>query len=218
MSFFLSHDCHLKLAAQATVSVKIVKNVSLIDGKIEDLGSVLSDNTTTLCADRSSLAHAPSTSDTEISAACNSSQKRNPLAESVPSMPECLTTTEGEVCRELLPIFPEDNPDKELRHDQFQLEHLPGFISTALCDADVLNGLEIERNEVAEIMKAMRRQLESLRNAFLRTTASDSALAEMELLDASIVSMSKLRCMQVRGVGTDNPHLPWELPSWTITR
>jgi serine/threonine protein kinase len=67
-------------------------------------------------------------------------------------------------------------------------------------------------------MKAMRRQLESLRNAFLRTTASDSALAEMELLDASIVSMSKLRCMQVRGVGTDNPHLPWELPSWTITR
>lgn len=202
----------------ATVSVKIVKNVSLIDGKIEDLGSVLSDNTTTLCADHSSLSHAPSTPDTEISAACNSSQKRNPLAESVPSMPECLTTTEGEVCRELLPIFPEDNPDKELRHDQFQLEHLPGFISTALCDADVLNGLEIERNEVAEIMKAMRRQLESLRNAFLRTTASDSALAEMELLDASIVSMSKLRCMQVRGVGTDNPHLPWELPSWTITR
>lgn len=134
-------------------------------------------------------------------------------------MPECLSTAEGEVRRELPPIFPEDNPDKELRHDQFQLEHLPGFISTALCDADVLNGLEIERNEAVEIMKAMRRQLESLRHAFSRTTAaSDSTLAEMELLDASIVSMSKLRCMQVRGAGSDNPLLPWELPSWTITR
>jgi hypothetical protein len=135
-------------------------------------------------------------------------------------MPECLTTAEGDVRRELLPIFSEDSEDRELRHDQFQLDHLPGFISTALCDADVLNGLEIERNEVAEIMKAMRRQLESMRQAFSRTTAtvSDSALAEMELLDASIVSMSKLRCMQVRGAGTDNPLLPWELPSWTITR
>ncbi|KAG2356627.1 hypothetical protein BDR07DRAFT_1380654 [Suillus spraguei] len=204
----------------ATVSVKIVKNVSYLDMKIGDLGSVLSDNTTTLC---NSLAYAPSTSDTEKSAACKSNQGRNicyPLAETVSSMPECLTTAEGEVRRELLPIFPEDNPDKELRHDQFQLEHLPGFISTAMCDADVLNGLEIERNEVAEIMKAMRRQLESLRHAFSRTTAatSDSTLAEMELLDFSIISMSKLRCMQVRGAGTDNPLLPWELPSWTITR
>ncbi|KAG1873935.1 hypothetical protein F4604DRAFT_1582487, partial [Suillus subluteus] len=207
----------------ATVSLRIFKNVSYLDGKIEDLGSVLSDNTMTLCADRNSLAHAPSIPDIETSIARNSDQKRSicyPLAETVPSMPECLTTAEGEVCRELLPIFPEDNPDKELRHDQFQLEHLPGFISTALCDADVLNGLEIERNEVAEIMKAMRRQLESLRHAFSRTTAavSDSTLAEMELLDASIVSMSKLCCMQVRGAGTDNLLLPWELPSWTITR
>ncbi|KAG1850060.1 hypothetical protein C8R48DRAFT_382008 [Suillus tomentosus] len=200
----------------ATVSVRIVKNVSCLDDKIQDLGSVLSDNTATLCAD---LAHAPSIPDPETSAA---SQKRNichPPAETVPSMPECLSTAEGEVRRELPPIFPEDNPDKELRHDQFQLEHLPGFISTALCDADVLNGLEIERNEAVEIMKAMRRQLESLRHAFSRTTAaSDSTLAEMELLDASIVSMSKLRCMQVRGAGSDNPLLPWELPSWTITR
>ncbi|KAG1773238.1 hypothetical protein EV702DRAFT_1131100 [Suillus placidus] len=207
----------------ATVSVKIVKNVSCLDGKIEDLGSVLSDNTATLCADRNSLAHSPSALDIVTSAACVSDQKRDicyPLADTVPSMPECLTTAEGGVRRELLPIFPEDNPDKELRHDQFQLEHLPGFISTALCDADVLNGLEIERNEVAEIMKAMRRQLESLRHAFSRTTAaaSDSTLAEMELLDASIVSMSKLRSMQVRGAGTDNTLLPWELPSWTITR
>ncbi|KAG2139852.1 uncharacterized protein EDB93DRAFT_1090003 [Suillus bovinus] len=203
----------------ATVSVRIVKNVSCLDGKIQNLGSVLSDNATTLCAD---LAHTLSTPDTDTSAACNSSQKHNicyPLAETVPSVPECLTTAEGNVRRELLPIFSEDNSDKELRHDQFQLEHLPGFINTALCDADVLNGLEIERNEVAEIMKAMRRQLESLRHVFPRTTTvSESTLAEMELLDASIVSMSKLRCMQVRGAGTDDPFLPWELPSWTITR
>ncbi|KAG2124031.1 hypothetical protein DEU56DRAFT_863614 [Suillus clintonianus] len=213
-------DAWLRL--NATVSVKIVQNVACLDEKIEDLVStVLSDNTATLCADRESLAHAPSTLDIKTSAAQKSNlcDTNYLLTETVPSMPECLTTTEGNVRRELHPIFPKDNPDNELRHDQFQLEHLPGFISTAQCDADVLNGLEIERNEVAEIMKAMRRQLESL-HAFSRTTpaASDSTLAEMELLDASIVSMSKLRCMQVRGAGTDNPLLPWELPSWTITR
>lgn len=207
----------------ATVSVRVVRNVSCLTGKIDDLGSTLSDNTATLCADRNSLVHAPLIPNTEASASYVSDQKHDiccPPAEAVSSMPECLTTAEGDVRRELLPIFSEDSEDRELRHDQFQLDHLPGFISTALCDADVLNGLEIERNEVAEIMKAMRRQLESMRQAFSRTTAtvSDSALAEMELLDASIVSMSKLRCMQVRGAGTDNPLLPWELPSWTITR
>ncbi|KAG1737988.1 hypothetical protein EDB19DRAFT_1984444 [Suillus lakei] len=215
------------LAAQATVSVRIVKNVSCLDEKIDGLGSaVRSDNTLTLFADRDSVAQAPPTSGVETSAECVSSHKPNicdtdyPFAATVPSIPEWLTTTEGEVRCELPPIFPEDNPDQELQHDQFQLEHLPGFISTAQCDADVLNGLEIDRNEVVEITKAMRRQLESLPHAFSRTTAaaSDSTLAAMELLDASIVSMSKLRCMQVRGVGTDNPLLPWELPSWTITR
>ncbi|KAG2121438.1 hypothetical protein DEU56DRAFT_834233 [Suillus clintonianus] len=197
-------DAWLRL--NATMSVRIVKNVVCLDGKIEDLvTAVLSDNTSTLCAN----------CDTETSAEPN-----DRLAETVPSIPECLTTTEGDVRRELNPIFPEENPDKDLRLDQFQLEHLPGFINTAQCDADVLNGLEIERNEVAEIMKAMRRQLESLRHEFSRSTAaaSDSTLAEMELLDASIASMSKLRCMQVRGAGTDNSLSPWELPSWTITR
>ncbi|KAG0700342.1 hypothetical protein DFH29DRAFT_807787 [Suillus ampliporus] len=226
-SFLTCSHLTRQLALQATVSVRIVKDVKCLDGKFEALKLAdFEDDTATLCAERDSLALAPSTPDIETSETCVSRRKfslcdtEHPLPEAVSTMPECLTTTEGEIHRELPPIFPEDNPDKELRHDQFQLDQLPDFISTARCDADVLNGLEIEQNEVVETMKAMRRQLESLPHAFSRTPTviSDSTLAEMELLDASIVSMSKLHCMQVRGADTGNFVAPWELPSWTITR
>ncbi|KAG1729964.1 uncharacterized protein EDB91DRAFT_799075 [Suillus paluster] len=197
----------------ATVSVNIVKDVKCLDGKVEELKSAVLEHSTT-----TSLAPAPPIADIETSATCVLGPKCN-MKHSLPETVHCLTTTEGEIHRELPPIFPEDNLDNELQHDQFQLDHLPDFIGTARCDADVLNGLEIDRNEVVETMKAMRRQLESLRNAFSRTptVVSDGTLAEMELLDAGIVSMSKLHCMQVRG-DTGNFVAPWELPSWTITR
>ncbi|KAG1729968.1 uncharacterized protein EDB91DRAFT_1310825 [Suillus paluster] len=111
----------------------------------------------------------------------------------------------------------------DIEHDRALFHATLQSVISARNDAEVLKVLEVHPGEVPEALKALRRAVETLRRTGDASEGKGSEVIEdlgleRVFMETGIEAMTRLSSVAVQKAEDVDVDVPWDLPSWTITR